>query len=183
MAEARAIEELGQIRGREGRPVSISHGLNRAFVCLCELYGSRLCIGCGCLYLVYRPRLVAILGERECCAPAQFRVSHVCSAITADAADAQLSRHRAGRQVEMPHYYFDLIDGVARRDRNGLDCTDDADALVKAAKIANEVAAAEGDNFRPDLHISIVHEDGREVSRVAVPTIKVAPAFINPNFK
>jgi hypothetical protein len=82
----------------------------------------------------------------------------------------------------MPHYYFDLIDGVTRRDRNGLDCTDDGDALVKATKIANEVAAAEGDNSRPDLHISIMHEDGHEVSRVPVAKIKVAPASISPNF-
>jgi hypothetical protein len=40
----------------------------------------------------------------------------------------------------MPHYYFDLVDGVTRRDRNGLDCTDDAAATAKAAIIANEVA-------------------------------------------
>jgi hypothetical protein len=81
----------------------------------------------------------------------------------------------------MPHYYFDLTDGVTRRDRNGLDCVDDAAALVKAARIANEVALADGDNARRDLHISIMHEDGHEVSRVPVPMIKAAPAFINPN--
>jgi hypothetical protein len=95
----------------------------------------------------------------------------------------QSSRRRAGRQIEMPRYYFDLIDGVTRRDRNGLDCTDDAAALVKAAKIADEVAAAGGDNSAPDLHISIMHEDGHEVSCVLVAKIKVAPAFVNPNFK
>jgi hypothetical protein len=68
----------------------------------------------------------------------------------------------------MPHYYFDLTDGVTRRDRRGLDCTDDAEAIVKATRIANEVLAAGGDNSHPDLHISIVL-DGREVSRVPVP--------------
>jgi hypothetical protein len=70
----------------------------------------------------------------------------------------------------MPRYYFDLTDGVTRRDRTGLDCTDDAEATVKATVIAKEILAAGGDNSHPDLHISIVL-DGREVSRVMVPTI------------
>jgi hypothetical protein len=68
----------------------------------------------------------------------------------------------------MPHYFFDLTDGITRRDRRGLDCTDDAEAIVKAGTIAKEVAAAGGDNLHPDLHISIVL-DQREVSRVPVP--------------
>jgi hypothetical protein len=68
----------------------------------------------------------------------------------------------------MSHYYFDLTDGVTRRDRRGLDCADDAEAVIKATRIANEVSAAGGDNSHPDLHISIVL-DGREVSRVPVP--------------
>lgn len=68
----------------------------------------------------------------------------------------------------MPHFYFDLTDGVTRRDRRGLDCTDDAEAIVKATAIAREVFAAGGDSSHPGLHISIMH-DGREVSRVPVP--------------
>jgi chemotaxis family two-component system response regulator Rcp1 len=71
----------------------------------------------------------------------------------------------------MPHYYFDLTDGVTQRDRNGMDCADDAAAVRKASLIANEVAAANGDNGRGDLHISIKRADGQEVSRVMVPTI------------
>jgi hypothetical protein len=71
----------------------------------------------------------------------------------------------------MPHYYFNLSDGVTRRDRKGIECVDDAAAIVKATTIANEVAAADGDNWRPDLHISIKHEDGHEVSRIPVPMI------------
>jgi DNA-binding NarL/FixJ family response regulator len=66
----------------------------------------------------------------------------------------------------MTHYYFDLIDGVSKRDRRGLECVDDAAALLCANTIANEVSAAGGENSRPDLHISIVHEDGHEVSRM-----------------
>jgi hypothetical protein len=79
----------------------------------------------------------------------------------------------------MPHYYFDLTDGVTRRDRNGLDCADDAAAFSKAATIADEVTAADGDNSRPDLHISIMHEDGHEVSRVPVRMIKAAPVGVS----
>jgi hypothetical protein len=46
----------------------------------------------------------------------------------------------------MPHYYFNLTDGVTRRDHSGLDCTDDSAAIVKATTIAEEVTAADGDN-------------------------------------
>ena len=68
----------------------------------------------------------------------------------------------------MPHYYFDLTDGITRRDRTGLDCADDAEAIVSAGRIAKEVAGAGGDNSKPDLHISIMLNE-REVSRVSVP--------------
>ena len=71
----------------------------------------------------------------------------------------------------MPHYYFNLTDGVTRLDRRGLDCVDDADAIVRGGTIAKEVAAGDGDNWRPDLHISIMHQDGHEVSQVMVPMI------------
>ena len=67
----------------------------------------------------------------------------------------------------MPHYYFNLTDGVTRRDRNGLDCADDASAITKAISIAKEVAAGGHDISHPDLHISVVL-DGREVKRVPV---------------
>jgi hypothetical protein len=83
----------------------------------------------------------------------------------------------------MPHCHFDLTDGVTRRDPNGLDCADDADAIVKAVTIANEVTAADGDNCRPDLHISIMHEEGHEVSRVFVAMAEVAPATGNAGLK
>lgn len=68
----------------------------------------------------------------------------------------------------MPRYYFDLTDGVTRRDRRGLVCVDDAEAVLRAGLIANEIAAAGGDNAHPDLHISIVLDD-REISIVPVP--------------
>jgi hypothetical protein len=70
----------------------------------------------------------------------------------------------------MPHYYFDLTDGIKRRDRRGLDCSDDAEAIVKATTIAREVEAAGGDNAHPDLYISIVLDE-RELLRVPVPFV------------
>jgi hypothetical protein len=74
-----------------------------------------------------------------------------------------------GRGVNrpMPHYYFNLTDGVTRLDHNGLDCADDAGAITKATTIADEVAASDNCNPHPDLHISVMC-DGREVSRVPV---------------
>jgi chemotaxis family two-component system response regulator Rcp1 len=77
----------------------------------------------------------------------------------------------------MPHYYFDLTDGVTRRDRNGLDCTDDAAAITKAISIACEVTAA-GKNCHSDLHISIMRR-GHEVSRVPVLVNQAAPATLD----
>jgi hypothetical protein len=71
----------------------------------------------------------------------------------------------------MPHYFFDLTDGVTRRDRRGLDCVDDPEAIARAVRIAEEVAAAGGDSSKvPDLHISIMLEE-REVSRVPIPVV------------
>jgi hypothetical protein len=67
----------------------------------------------------------------------------------------------------MPHYYFNLTDGVTRRDRSGLDCADDTSAIIKAISIAKEVAAGGHAISHPDLHISVVL-DGREVKRVPV---------------
>jgi hypothetical protein len=79
----------------------------------------------------------------------------------------RLFRRRAQGNI-VPHYYFDLTDGIIRRDRIGLDCADDTEAIVSAGRIAKEVAASGGDNSKPDLHISIILNE-REVSRVSVP--------------
>jgi uncharacterized protein DUF6894 len=68
----------------------------------------------------------------------------------------------------MPHYFFDLTDGFTRRDRNGLDCDDDAEAIIKGNIISREVAVAASDHSGPALHISIVNEAGREVSQIPV---------------
>jgi hypothetical protein len=70
----------------------------------------------------------------------------------------------------MPHYFFDLTDGITRRDRRGLDCVDDPEAITKAVRIAQEVVSAGGENSHPDLHISIMLEE-REVSRVPIPVV------------
>jgi hypothetical protein len=67
----------------------------------------------------------------------------------------------------MPHYYFDLTDGFTRKDRNGLDCTNDMEAIIKGRRISSEVAAA-GSDHSTDLHISVVNEAGREVLQIPV---------------
>jgi hypothetical protein len=45
----------------------------------------------------------------------------------------------------MPHYFFNLTDGITQRDHSGLDCIDDAEAVQRATAIAKEVLAAGGD--------------------------------------
>jgi hypothetical protein len=67
----------------------------------------------------------------------------------------------------VPHYYFDLTDGFTRKDRNGLDCADDADAIAKGRSISREVAAAASDHS-VELHISVLNEAGHEVSQIPV---------------
>jgi hypothetical protein len=68
----------------------------------------------------------------------------------------------------MPHYYFDLIDGFTRKDRKGLDCANDAAAIITGHVISREVAAAASDHSGPDLHISVVNEAGSEVLQIPV---------------
>jgi hypothetical protein len=72
---------------------------------------------------------------------------------------------------------FALTDGVTRRDRNGLDCPDDAAAITKAISIACEITTS-GNNCHSDLHISIMRR-GHEVSRVPVHMNQAAPAVVN----
>jgi len=66
----------------------------------------------------------------------------------------------------VPRYYFKIVDGTALKDPSGLDCRDDADAVVKAKAIASEIAAdARVHNPR---RIAIEDDAGRQVSVVPV---------------
>jgi len=60
-----------------------------------------------------------------------------------------------------------------------MDCADDAAALARAASIAEEVTAADGNSSHPDLHISIKNKGGHEVSRVPVRVIEAVPAVVD----
>ena len=72
----------------------------------------------------------------------------------------------------MPHYFFDLKDGKRLVDPTGLHCSDDADALSKARRIAVEVAARKPDTD-PQRYVVVIL-DGQEVGRVAVRPMTAA---------
>jgi hypothetical protein len=68
----------------------------------------------------------------------------------------------------MPHYYFDLTDGFTRKDRSGLDCADDAAAIVKGKLISLEVASGSLSLTGLKMHISVVNDFEREVSQIPI---------------
>lgn len=66
----------------------------------------------------------------------------------------------------MTQYYFDVKNGITKRDHRGLDLKSDLEAVAQAKRIAEEIAA------KPDQHtrrVCIVREDGHEVMQVDVP--------------
>ena len=69
----------------------------------------------------------------------------------------------------MPRYFFDLKDGTRLRDHAGIQFATDADAEAHAQVIAKEVASERVfDPDSPQLFVSIIHEEGREVTKVPV---------------
>ena len=66
----------------------------------------------------------------------------------------------------MPHYYFDLKDGTRIRDHAGVDLRDDLAAIAYGKDVAQQVALQGFDD--PEQFISIIKEDGRQVSQVRV---------------
>jgi len=68
----------------------------------------------------------------------------------------------------MHHYYFDLTDGFTRRDRRGLDCADDAAAIIKGKVISLEVAKGSPSLTGLKMHISVVGEAEREISKIPI---------------
>lgn len=72
------------------------------------------------------------------------------------------------------HYYFDLKNGVTKRDHSGLELENDRQAIERGHSIAEEIS---GD---PKLHaqrVCIVREDGHEVLQVEIadPAPQSAP--------
>ena len=66
----------------------------------------------------------------------------------------------------MTQYYFDVKNGITKRDHRGLDLHSDLEAIAQAQRIAEEIATD------PDQHtrrVCVVREDGHEITQVAVP--------------
>ena len=75
-------------------------------------------------------------------------------------------------ETKMTQYYFDVKNGITKRDHRGLELNSDIEAIEQAKRIAEKIAA------EPDQHnrrICIVREDGHEVMQVAVPVETEAP--------
>jgi len=65
----------------------------------------------------------------------------------------------------MTQYYFDVKNGITKRDHRGLDLSSNHEAIAQAKRIAKGIAA------EPDQHtcrVCIVREDGHEVLQVEV---------------
>ncbi|MDO9425664.1 MAG: hypothetical protein Q7T93_02425 [Methylobacterium sp.] len=73
----------------------------------------------------------------------------------------------------MTQYYFDVKNGVTKRDHRGLALKSDLEAIAQGKRIADEIAAEAGQHSR---RVCIVREDGHEVMQVAVPVATEAPS-------
>jgi hypothetical protein len=67
----------------------------------------------------------------------------------------------------MPRYFFDIKDGRRFIDPSGLDCDDDADAIVRARVIAIGVSLDKPE-VDPERHIAIRNDAGQQISKVPV---------------
>jgi predicted NUDIX family phosphoesterase len=72
---------------------------------------------------------------------------------------------------KMLHYYFDLKDGTRIRDHAGVDLRDDAAAIAYGKDVAEQVSLQKLDD--PEMFISIIKEDGRQVAQVRVEPYNV----------
>jgi hypothetical protein len=77
----------------------------------------------------------------------------------------------------MPHFFFELTDGITLVDPTGRECRDAVAARGVAVVIAKRVATVEdGLPNAPPRHISIRDSRGREVDRV---TVRGRPIILN----
>jgi hypothetical protein len=75
-------------------------------------------------------------------------------------------------ETMMTQYYFDVKNGITKRDHRGLELSNDLEAIAQAKRLAEKVAA------EPDQHgrrVCVVREDGHEVTQVVVPAEPEAP--------
>lgn len=64
----------------------------------------------------------------------------------------------------MPHFYFDLKDGVPIRDRVGYDCFDDSQARNRADDLAR-IAALDHPELVGKGYVSVIDHRGTEIYR------------------
>jgi hypothetical protein len=78
----------------------------------------------------------------------------------------------------MPHFFFELTNGITLIDPTGRECRDKAQARSFAITIAKRVATVEEElPNAPPRHISIRDHQGREVDRV---TVRDQPTVLHP---
>ena len=75
-------------------------------------------------------------------------------------------------ETVMTQYYFDVKNGITKRDHSGLDLNSDLEAIAQAKRIAEEIATEADQHTR---RVCVVREDGHEVLQVAVPVDIDAP--------
>jgi hypothetical protein len=66
----------------------------------------------------------------------------------------------------MPHYRFEIADGVRLIDPVGLDCRDDQDARCKAKIIADRIA--EQGTWSKARCVLVLDEDGAEIFKAPI---------------
>ena len=75
-------------------------------------------------------------------------------------------------ETKMTQYYFDVKNGITKRDHRGLELNSDIEAIEQAKRIAEKIAAEADQHSR---RVCVVREDGHEVMQVAVPVETEAP--------
>ncbi len=78
----------------------------------------------------------------------------------------------------MPHFFFEITNGITLEDPTGLWCRDAADAKTKGIVIAKRVAMVEAEIGGPPRHISVRDDRGREVHSIVV---RERPPSLKPN--
>ena len=72
----------------------------------------------------------------------------------------------------MTQYFFDVKNGITKRDHRGLNLNSDLEAIAQGERIAEAMAA---DPDRHSRRVCVVREDGQEITQVEVPVETDAP--------
>ncbi|MCX7320941.1 MAG: hypothetical protein NT113_16130 [Hyphomicrobiales bacterium] len=74
----------------------------------------------------------------------------------------------------MPHYYFDIKNGLTTRDHAGGTFEREAEALARAFQLANRLAGEPPAMPACERVVCLVREDGHEVVRIPVASLPAA---------